>query len=183
MIPGPKELAWRAAPAGTNKALGVHRRSNVRVEFSACGDRKKRHAVARRSNPEKPGASYKTALLSLFCIPISVDWREAIPLFREIFERENSGHRANRYASATVDTFGRVDVELSLSLESRFILARMDTVHGADVHASGVFCADARLGNHVSHSGSPLSGQRADGPCRETARPAKISYTMRQPGA
>ncbi len=72
----------------------------------------------------------------MFCVPISVDRREAIPLFREIFEGENSGHRANGYAGSAIDAFGRVDVELRLGLEGRFVLARMDAVHGADIAVS-----------------------------------------------
>src|SRR6266852_8622606 len=143
--------------------------------------------AARRSVPLKIQKSRlrrtKTALLSLFCVPIGVDWGEAIPLFRKIFERENSGDRANGYASAAIDAFGRVDVQLRLSLERRFVLARMDAVHRTDIHTRGVFCADARLGNHVSHSGSPLFGQRTGGPSRGTAQPAKIPYTMRLPEA
>src|SRR5712664_1791879 len=77
--------------------------------------------------------------------------REVIPFFGEIFERKNSGHRANGYAGATIDAFGRVDVELRFRLESRLVLAGMDAVHRANIYASSVFCADARLGNHVGH--------------------------------
>src|SRR6267378_1211880 len=156
MMPGPKELARRPGPAEANKELIVHRRSNVRVEFSACRDRKKRHAWACRSNPEIPVVPNKTALLSLFCVPIGVDWREAVPLFGKIFERENGGHGADGNASATIDAFGRVNIELRFGLERRFVFAGMDAVHRANVHARGVFCADARLGNHISHSASPL---------------------------
>src|SRR5216684_2806677 len=151
MIPRQKELAWRAAPVGTNEGSSVNRRSYVRAEFSGWRVRKKRHAWACRSNPEKPVVPNKTGLLSLFCVPIGVDWREAIPLFGEIFERENGSHRADGNASATIDAFGRMDIQLRLGLERRFVLAGMDAVHRADVHARGVFCADARLGNHVSH--------------------------------
>src|SRR5712691_4861631 len=56
-------------------------------------------------------------------------------------------HFSGRSSSATIDAFGRVDVQLRLTLERRFVLARMNTVHRADIHARGVFCADTRLGN------------------------------------
>jgi hypothetical protein len=102
-------------------------------------------------NRSKLGWSQEKELLTLFCVPVSVDWREAVPFFREIFEGENSGHWANGDTGATINAFGGVDVELRLSLESRFVLARMDAVHRTDIHTSGVFCADARLGNHVRH--------------------------------
>src|SRR5437667_12467311 len=111
--------------------------------------KKKRHTEARRARPLQNKCVAKTGLLTLFCVPISVDWREAVPLFRKIFERKDGGHRAHGNAGATVDAFSRVDVELSFSFESRFIFAGMDAVHRADIHARGVFCADAGLGNPV----------------------------------
>src|SRR5260370_519109 len=83
------------------------------------------------------------------CVPVCPV--TAIPLLGEIFERENSGHRANRDAGAAIDAFRRVDVELGLSLESRLILAGMNAVHRTDIHARSIFCANTRLGNHVSH--------------------------------
>src|SRR5439155_24836484 len=112
---------------------------------------KRRHTAACRQKLQKACWSLSEQATSPVCVPIGVDGSEAVPLFREVFQRENSGHGANRYASATIDAFGRVDIKLSLRLESRLILARMDAVHRADIHARGVFCADARLGNHVSH--------------------------------
>ncbi len=36
------------------------------------------------------------------------------------------------------------------------VVGGMDAVHRANIHARGVFCADTRLGNHISHSASPL---------------------------
>ena len=87
----------------------------------------------------------------MFCVPIGVDRSEAVPLFREIFESKNSGHGANRYARATIDAFGWVDVELSLRLESRLILARMDAVHRADVDAGGIFGFNAGVSDDERH--------------------------------
>jgi hypothetical protein len=135
MISGKKELAWRKMP-----------RSSEQVWHEKNGTPKRA-----AENQNKQGTSYKKELLSLLCIPIGVDRSEVIPLFGEIFERENSGHRTNGHAGSTIDALRRVNIELRLRLESRFVLARMDTVHWTDIHASGVFCADARLGNHVSH--------------------------------
>src|SRR6476646_5787652 len=85
-------------------------------------------------------------------VPIGVGGRECLPLFRQIFHRENRGHRTNRYASSAVNTFGRIDVKLSFALVLRFIFSRVDTIDRADIHASAIFRADTRLGNHVSHS-------------------------------
>src|SRR5436190_1941115 len=82
-----------------------------------------------------------------------------------------------------IDALGRMDVKLSFRLERRLVFARMNAVHRADIHARGVFGADARLGNHVSHYGSPLFGQRTGGSSSGTAQPAKIPYITRLPDA
>jgi len=37
-----------------------------------------------------------------------------------------------------------------------FVLARVDAVHRAHVHTGGVLGADARFGDYISHSASPL---------------------------
>ena len=72
--------------------------------------------------------SYETELLPLLCIPVGIDRSEVVPLFREVFERENSGHRTNGYARATIDAFGRMDVKLSFRLERRLVFARMNEI-------------------------------------------------------
>jgi hypothetical protein len=59
----------------------------------------------------------------------------------------------------------------------------MNAVHRTNVHTCCVFCADARLGNHVRHEGSPLFGQWTGGSSSRTAQPAKNPYIMRLPGA
>src|SRR5258708_4394750 len=113
-----------------------------------------RRRAARRSMPpklQKIEFCEEAELLSLLCVPIGVDGGEAIPFFREVFECENSGHRANGNAGATVDALSGVNVKLRFRFESRFILARMNAVHRTDIHTCSVFCADARLGDHVSH--------------------------------
>src|SRR5213592_3182414 len=76
--------------------------------------------------------------------------------------------------SAAIDAFGGMDVKLCFCCEFRLILARMNAVHRANVHAGGVFCADAGLGDHVSHSRSPFSNFRP-GLSVKSARPAKKS--------
>src|ERR1700687_6311581 len=129
MVPGRKELARCTGQDGAAKFLRKPRSSIQAddLEKSATQKRGTRYY-------KKLAASQKTELLPLFCVPIGVDRREAISLFGKIFERENSGHRANRYAGATIDAFGRVNVQLRLGLESRFVLAGMDAVHRANVH-------------------------------------------------
>src|SRR5256885_14065358 len=88
----------------------------------------------------------------LLRVPIGVYRRIALPFLRQIFQRENSGHRANRHARATIDAFRRIDIELLLTFKLRLVLPRVDAVHRAYVHARRIFRADARFGNHVSHS-------------------------------
>src|SRR6266481_2798084 len=98
-------------------------------------------------------------MLLLLGVPIGVDGGEALPLFRQVFQGKNGGYRANRNAGATIDAFRRVDIQLLFAVELRLILARVDAVDRADIHARGVFCANARLCDHVSHSTSPLSNR------------------------
>jgi hypothetical protein len=144
MISDKKELAeWKMRLATVTAEC---RDSNEQQRHEKSGTPKRA-----AENQIKLGTSQKKELLPLLCVPVGVDGREVVPLFGEIFERENSSYRANGYAGAAIDAFSRMDIELRLRLESRFVLARMDTIHWTDIHASSVFCADARLGNHVSH--------------------------------
>ena len=69
---------------------------------------------------------------------------------------KNGGYRANRDASAAVDAFHRVDIKLRDAFEAGLILARVNTVHRANVHARGILGAGARFGDYISHSKSPL---------------------------
>src|SRR3972149_1947540 len=98
---------------------------------------------------EKPPRRY--GALGCLGVPIGVDRRKILPLLRQIFEREDGRHRANRDAGSTVDALAGADVELSLLRESRFILARGDTIHGAHIAASCIYGSAARLSYDVSH--------------------------------
>src|SRR5438132_142650 len=87
----------------------------------------------------------------LFLIPLGVLLGVACPFLRQIFQSENRRYRASRDAGAAVNAFIRVDVELLDTFKGRFILFGMNTVHRTDIHTGSVFCANARLGNNVSH--------------------------------
>src|SRR4029077_5483074 len=119
--------------------------------------------------PERAGLHPKKSLeagrveLRFLRIPIGVDRRVALPLFRQVLEGENRGYWTDGDAGAAIDAFDGINIELLLCLMLGFVLARVDAVDRADVHAGRVFRADARLSNHVSHSRSPLSEQRAVG--------------------
>jgi hypothetical protein len=102
-------------------------------------------------NRKKPVVPQQTGLLPPLGIPIGVDGRETIPLFRQILERKDGGHWTDRDARSAIDAFRGMDIQLCFALELCLILARMDTVHRAHIHTSGVFCADARLGDDISH--------------------------------
>src|SRR5271170_3285792 len=91
---------------------------------------------------------------------VGVDGGVAGPLFRQVFEGEDGGYRADGDAGAAVDAFDGIDVELLFGVVAGLVFARVDAVHRADVDAGGIFCADARLGDYVSHL--LLLGQIAD---------------------
>src|SRR5487761_659126 len=89
--------------------------------------------------------------LCLFRVPIGVYCREALPFLREIVERENRSHGADGNTGSAVNALQRADVKLGLAFIRRLILARMDTIDRAYIHARGVFRSDAGLSNHVGH--------------------------------
>ena len=57
----------------------------------------------------------------------------------------------------------RVDVELGDIREISFILPRMNTIHGADIHACRILRADTRLCNYIGHFAPLLSKRRKVG--------------------
>jgi len=87
---------------------------------------------------------------------IRVNGSVALPLLRQILESKNSGHRANRNACATIDAFHGVDIKLRDAFEAGLILARVNAIYRANVHARGILGAGAGFGDYVSHSKSPL---------------------------
>ena len=60
--------------------------------------------------------------------------------------------RARRHAGAAVDALFRMDVQHRRGCELRLVLARVDAVHRADVHAGGVFGFDAGVGDDEWHA-------------------------------
>src|SRR5579885_3693311 len=76
---------------------------------------------------------------------------ELRPLFRQVVERENGRHRADRHAGAAVDALDRIDVQhLRLGVIG-LVLFGMDAVHRAGVYARGIFGSNAGFCNHVCH--------------------------------
>ena len=59
-----------------------------------------------------------------------VSRREIVPLLRQIVQREDGRYRANRDAGAAVDALHRIDVEHFFRRVGRFVLLRVDTIHG-----------------------------------------------------
>jgi len=90
------------------------------------------------SAPEVP----PTHVLLLVLEPLVVDPHVVRPLFRNFSFRENRFHRTFRNTGPTVDAFFRIDVQLLVWFEVRFVTAGMNAIHRAGIHASGVFYAD-----------------------------------------
>jgi hypothetical protein len=103
-----------------------------------------------------PGNFLITLALLFGSEKFGVNGSVALPLFRQVLESKNSGHRANRDAGATIDAFHRVDIKLRDTFEAGFIFARVNAIHRANVHARGILGAGAGFGDYVSHSKSPL---------------------------
>src|SRR5581483_5232829 len=77
-------------------------------------------------------------------VPVLGDIR--LPLRRHVFLGKDRRDGAFRLARPAVDALVRMDVEL--------VLALVDAIHRADVHARAVLDVDARLGDYVRHRGS-----------------------------
>jgi hypothetical protein len=90
-------------------------------------------------------------------IPLVIDLDVLLPLFRDFILREDSFHGALRDARTAVNTLFRIDIELGLLVESGLIAARVNTVHGANIHASGVFYIETGFSDDISHI-STLAG-------------------------
>jgi Tfp pilus assembly protein PilF len=76
---------------------------------------------------------------------------EALPLFRQIVERENGGNRTDGNARAAIDAFHRIDVEQLLVGVGRLVLLRVNAVDRAGVDAGGVFRPNTGLSDYVCH--------------------------------
>ena len=117
----------------------------------------------RRAQP-RPGRAIEVEIRSVqpqaFLEVVGVDRDVALPLLGHFVEREDRLDRARRHAGAAVDALVGIDVQHLRGLECRFVLAGMDAIDRTDVHARGIFGADARLGNNVGHSLLPKSGTR-----------------------
>jgi hypothetical protein len=99
---------------------------------------------------------FRFGLDLLDCKKIGVNGRVALPLFGQVLKSENRRDRADRDARAAIDAFDGIDIELRNAIEAGFVLARVDAVYGAYVHARGILCARAWFGDYISHSKSPL---------------------------
>jgi hypothetical protein len=73
------------------------------------------------------------------------------PFFRQIIEREYCGNRTDRNAGATIDAFDGIDIQHFFRLKFVAIFLRVNAVDGTGINASGVFGANARFSNNVSH--------------------------------
>src|SRR6185312_11699624 len=104
---------------------------------------------------------------------VRVDLRVFRPLGRELVLGEARVHRAGLDAGVAVDALVRVDEQLLDRVVVGLVRRRVDAVDGANLDARVVLLADARLGDHVAHTGSLLevvvgvARQAPGGPCEE----------------
>jgi hypothetical protein len=88
---------------------------------------------------------------------VRVDFYEGLPFFGEILEGKNGRDRADGDAGAAIDADGGIDIELSYLVEGRAAVivgaafCGVDAIYRADVHARGVFRADAGFCDYECH--------------------------------
>src|SRR5215510_6643076 len=124
------------------------------------------------------------------------------PFVRRLVEREDRFHWTGRHARAAVDALVGMDVEHLGRGECRLVLARMDAVHGTDVHARGILRPDTGLADDIRHGinndsadvrsrshGAVYAGEAAPGPLRglhhrggdRGGRPAWLDHRAARP--
>src|SRR6516165_340513 len=135
MIGGGKKAACRSA-----------REMPVSLTAAGCLDSQTQTAPRGFEATDIPGRRL------LFVVPVGVHRGELLPLFGEIFESEDGGDGTDRDAGAAVDTLDRIDVQHGFGRIGRFVFARVDAVHRANINTGGVLGVDARFGNYISHS-------------------------------
>src|SRR3989304_3593921 len=131
------------------------RPSNAHLTLEAGRPPKNKKCGGAGRRPRRTKNAAPRGALRLLGVPVGVDRREALPFLRQVFQREDRGHRADRHARSAVYALTGTDIELSLGRVRWLILARMGAVHRTNVHAGSVFGSDARLSYDVSHVPSP----------------------------
>src|SRR6516164_5533019 len=76
---------------------------------------------------------------------------EISPFRRRFVEGEDGVDRARRNAGAAVDALVGMNIKHLSRRVVGLVLARMNTIHGTDVHAGGILGSHARLADDVRH--------------------------------
>jgi hypothetical protein len=90
-----------------------------------------------------------------------VDFCEVLPLLGQVIDRKNRRDRTDRYASAAIDAFHRIDVELGDCIEpgTTVIIGCLffwvNAIYGAGIDAGGVLYPDAGFRNDECHEAPP----------------------------
>jgi hypothetical protein len=121
------------------------------------GDSRGKHFVSSTMNLTSMGTDQEEVhrgfgrRLLLF-VPLCVYLRKVGPLFRKIFQSENSRYRAGGNAGATVDTLIRFDIKLLDLLEIRFVLLGVNAIDRADIDTCRIFGTNARFSDYINHN-------------------------------
>jgi hypothetical protein len=130
---------------------GANLRLQRRLAFLPTGRSQMRHDLP---HPE----SKRNDRARLPFVVLRIDCRKMRPLLGQIIQREDGRNRADGYACTAIDALYRVNVKLGHGPEISLVLLRVDAIYGAGIHAGGVLCPDARLGDHVRHVANSFPG-------------------------
>jgi hypothetical protein len=83
---------------------------------------------------------------------------EMAPFIGQVFFRVDCRHWADWHTRCTANAIFGVDKKLGCSRKLAIAFDRMNAVDWAGVNTRGIFCADAGLGDHISHKSPPDSG-------------------------
>src|SRR5687768_9157230 len=132
---------------------------SVRTGRDLTGDKNSSSAAV----PVREPASRAAPASHLVVFRVLLD--EARSFRRQVFVREDRGHRALVYAQRAVDARVGIDVQHLLGGELLgLFLGRVDAIHRADRDTRGVLCPDARLRDDVGHFENLLLSATLNGP-------------------
>jgi hypothetical protein len=81
---------------------------------------------------------------------VGVNLNVILPLFRDVFVAKDSFDRTGRLTGAAINAFVRIDIEMLDDVEIRFVLARVNAIHRANVNTRRILGADTRLGDYIN---------------------------------
>ena len=83
---------------------------------------------------------------------LGVDFSKVFPVVRQIICGKDGGNRTRRHAGSAINALNWINVQLRLGAKGRFILPRVNAIHGTSIYASRIFGPNTGLSNDECHN-------------------------------